>query len=224
MSRSSGCWGTKYQALSAGYKQFLADAATGTLPSVAFVEPGFLKQAEGLSNDDHPHADVRAGDAFLAAAFRAVASGPAWSRTVFIVTYDEWGGFFDHVRPPRAVAPNKIDPDLHKGKALLGMRIPVVVASPFTRGTPKNPRVVSTVFDNTSILKLIEWRWNLQPLTARDASNDVGNLAVALDFAHPDTTVPTLPNPVPPLPVSCGPSPASSTVGLQDLLVLAPVP
>ena len=86
---------------------------------------------------------MRAGDAFLAQTFHAVANGPDWGSTVFIVTYDEWGGFFDHVAPPRAVAPNAVDPDLVDGKALLGMRIPVVVASPFTRGDPANPRVIS---------------------------------------------------------------------------------
>src|SRR2546421_11750087 len=66
---------------------------------------------------------------------------------------------------------------------------------PFTRMDRLHPRVVSTVFDHTAILKLIEWRWNLKPLTARDASSDVGNLAFALDLAHPDATLPALPNP-----------------------------
>jgi phospholipase C len=216
-------WGDKYLAISASYEQFLADAAAGTLPSVAFVEPKFFGEAEGISNDDHPHADVRAGDAFLAQTFQAVAHGPAWNRTVFIVTYDEWGGFFDHVPPPRAVAPNTVDPDLVNGKALLGMRIPVVVASPFTRGARANPRVDSRVFDNTSILKLIEWRWNLQPLTARDASDDVGNLAFTLDFANPDAHVPMLPNPISPPLMPC-PSPlVPSEVSLKDLLKIAPV-
>ena len=216
-------WGNKYRPISARYQQFLTDAAAGTLPSVAFVEPRFLGAAEGLSNDDHPHADIRAGDAFLAETFHAVATGPAWPRTVFIITYDEWGGFFDHVPPPRAVAPNAVDPDLVNGQALLGLRIPVVVASPFTRGDPANPRVVSTVFDNTSILKLIEWRWNLTPLTARDASDDVGNLAFALDFAHADPTVPVLPNPAPPSLSPCLPLPVPSEVSLEDLLMLAPI-
>jgi phospholipase C len=166
---------------------------------------------------------VRAGDAFLAQTFQAVAHGPAWSRTVFIVTYDEWGGFFDHVPPPRAVAPNTVDPDLVNDKALLGMRIPVVVASPFTRGARANPRVDSRVFDNTSILKLIEWRWNLQPLTARDASDDVENLAFTLDFATPDAHVPMLPTPLSPPLMPC-PSPlVPSEVGLKDLFKIAPV-
>ncbi|HJV66805.1 MAG TPA: alkaline phosphatase family protein [Geomonas sp.] len=216
-------WGNKYQANSASYEQFLADAAAGTLPSVAFVEPRLVGEAEGISGDDHPHADIRTGDAFLAATFQAVASGPDWKHTVFIVTYDEWGGFFDHIPPPRAVAPNNVDPDLVNGKALLGMRIPVVVASPFTRGVPDTPRVVSTVFDNTSILKLIEWRWNLKPLTARDGSDDVGNLAFALDFDNPDATLPLIPAPLPPEPVLCSPVLLPGELSLQDLIMLAPL-
>lgn len=218
-------WGGKYEAISASHDRFLQDAASGALPHVAFVEPRFLGEADGVSNDDHPNADIRAGDAFLAEAFHAVANGPAWRRTVFIVTYDEWGGFFDHVPPPRAVAANNVDPDLVGGKALLGLRIPVVVASPFTRSGSAGPRVVWTVFDNTSILKLIEWRWNLQPLTPRDASSDVGNLAFALDFAHPNPALPSLPNPAPPPLSPCPPGSASAgrgEVGLGDLILLAP--
>jgi phospholipase C len=196
------------------------------LPSVSFVEPRFVGETEGTSNDDHPHADIQAGDEFLAQTFYAVTNGPGWNHTVFIVTYDEWGGFFGHIPPPRAVAPNAVDSDLAGGKALLGMRIPVVVASPFTRGDLTHPRVVSTVFDNTSILKLIEWRWSLKPLTTRDASRDIGNLVFALDLAHPDPTVPGLDPPPPP---SSGPCPLSraaapSEVGLEDLLLLAPAP
>jgi phospholipase C len=217
-------WGAKYVPISRPYGEFLIDAAAGTLPSVSFVDPRFLGEEEGASGDDHPHADIRVGDAFLAQAFQAVASGPAWSRTVFIVTYDEGGGFFDHVAPPRAAAPNAVDPDIVNGKALLGFRLPVVVASPFTKGDPVNPRVVSTVFDNTSILKLIEWRWNLQPLTARDASDDIGNLVTALNFQNPDATVPALPTPQAPIPLLCAtPVPEPFEIELGDLLLLAPL-
>jgi phospholipase C len=216
-------WGTKYLPISTPVEQFFLDAATGNLPSVSFVDPRFVGEAEGVSGDDHPHADIRTGDAFLAEAFQAVAAGPDWGTTVFIVTYDEWGGFFDHVAPPRAAAPNGVDPDLENGKALLGLRIPVVVASPFTRGNPASPRVVSTVFDNTSILKLIEWRWNLKPLTARDASNDVGNLAFALDFANADPRVPALPTPpAPPLQPCPEGFPIPTELALEDLLALVP--
>jgi len=187
-------WGSKYLPMSRLYSQFLIDAAAGQLPAVSFVDPRFTITDDGSGNDDHPHADVRKGDAFLAQTFFALASGPAWSSTAFIVTYDEWGGFFDHVAPPRAAAPNLVDPDLVGGKARLGFRVPTVVASPWTRALGFGPRVNSGVSDHTSILKLIEWRWGLAPLTARDASHDVQNLAAVFDWNRPPVAdVPALP-------------------------------
>lgn len=169
-------WGSKYDSIRLPYTQFLEDAAAGTLPAISFV------QALGSTDDDHHPADVRLGDKFLGNTVRAVANGPAWPNAVIILTYDEWGGFFDHVAPPRADAPNDVDPDLVDGKALLGFRVPTVIVSPFSVGNPRHPRVNSLVFDHTSILKLIEWRWGLDPLTARDASDDINNLALALDL------------------------------------------
>jgi phospholipase C len=198
-------WGTRYLAISQTYEQFKSDAKRGALPAVSFVDPIYTVLDDGTGNDDHPHADIRRGDAFLADAFHAVASGPLWPSTVFIVNYDEWGGFFDHVPPPRAAAPSLIDPDLENGRALLGFRVPTVVASPFTAGDRDNPSVNGTVFDHTSILKLIEWRWNLPPLTARDASDDVGNLATALGFENPQLEVPDLLLPEAPPPQPCPP-------------------
>lgn len=213
-------WGTRYAAIMHSYAEFLADAAAGALPSVAFVDPRFIDDSTGTSGSDHPHADIRVGDAFLADTFNAVAASPNWPNTVFIVTYDEWGGFFDHVAPPRAVAPNDVDPDLEDGQALLGMRVPVVIASPFTRGAADNPRVVSQTFDHTSALKLIEWRWHLRPLTLRDASSDVGNLLAALDLSHPDAVVPALPDPDAPLITPCPPT-LQSTSSTGELPVAA---
>jgi len=192
-------WGTKYLGISRLYVEFLAAAASGTLPAVSFVDPRYTVLDDGTGNDDHPHADIREGDLFLYQTFQAVANGPKWANTVFIVNFDEWGGFFEHIAPLRATAPNLVDPDLVKGKALLGCRVPTVVASPFSRGNPFDPRVSAPVFDHTSVLKLIEWRWGLAPLTARDASNDVANLAYALHFKEPDASVPFLPQPLAPL-------------------------
>ena len=114
---------------------------------------------------------------------------------MLIVNFDEWGGFFEHVAPPRAAAPNNIDTDQVSGQVLLGMRVPTVVVSPFTRNTVKTPLVSHTLFDHTSPLKLIEWRWNLEPLTARDGSPQIGNLATEMNFATPDDTVLALPKP-----------------------------
>ena len=217
-------WGAKYVPIQATYEQFLADAASGTLPSVSLVEPRFVEDTTGTSGSDHPFGDTREADAFLAETFHAVAAGPEWAHTVFVVTYDEWGGFFDHVPPPRVAAPNDVDPDIVDGDVLLGMRVPAIIASPFTKGDPNDPRVNSTTFDHTSILKLIEWRWRLRPLTARDASTDVGNLLAAFDFAHPDATVPTLPQPPPPPLVPCLAGIPAVDLPLSALEALNPFP
>ncbi|MGB7848067.1 MAG: alkaline phosphatase family protein [Candidatus Acidiferrum sp.] len=192
-------WGVKYLGISHLYEEFLLAAAAGTLPAVSFIDPSYTVLDDGTGNDDHPHADIRRGDRFLYETFEAVAKGPKWANTVFIVNFDEWGGYFEHVVPPRATAANNVDTDLVNGKALLGLRVPTVVASPFSRGNPSDPRVSALTFDHTSVLKLIEWRWGLAPLTPRDASSDVQNLAYALNFNQPDATVPSLPEPQAPL-------------------------
>jgi phospholipase C len=197
-------WGLKYLGIARSYDDFKTAARNGTLPSVSYVDPRFTTIDDGLGNDDHPHADIRRGDLFLHDTFEAVANGPAWPNTVFIVTFDEWGGFFEHVPPPRATAANSVDTDLVNGKALLGLRVPTIIASPFTRGIETSPTVNHLTFDHTSILKLIEWRWNLAPLTARDASSDINNLALALNFSQPSLSIPTLPKPsVPFFPEPC---------------------
>ena len=188
-------WGIKYLDITKTYSQFKEDAANGTLPAVAFLDPRYTILDDGTGNDDHPHADIREGDRFLYDVFEAVSQGPGWSSTVLIINFDEWGGFFDHVAPPRAQAANAVDTDIVDGKTLLGMRVPVVVASPFSAGNPASPAVNSLVFDHTSVLKFIEWRWNLPPLTPRDASSDVNNLAYVLDFNNPQTAVPNVPKP-----------------------------
>jgi phospholipase C len=203
-------WGNKYLSIARSYPEFLADAAAGELPAVSFLDPRFLNEALGTSLDDHPHADIRAGDAFLSEAFHAVADGPGWRNTVFIITYDEWGGFFDHVAPPTSIAANDVDPPDDDGEVLLGMRVPVIVASPWTRGHHR-PRVRSELFDHTSILKLIEWRYDLPHLTARDApSSNITNLAHALDFRRPDPRVPVLPRPAFPIIQTCAPALSAS--------------
>jgi phospholipase C len=199
-----GLWGDKYLPISRPYAEFLLAAQTGTLPAVSFVDPRFEDEDSGTSGDDHPHADIRVGDVFLSQTFRAVATGPNWPSTVFIITYDEWGGFFDHVAPPTAIAANDVDPPDAQGNVLLGMRVPVVVASPWSRSQTGGPRIASGVYDHTSILKLIEWRFNLPHLTPRDApESTVGNLVDVLDFDHPNPSVPALPTPILPVANAC---------------------
>jgi phospholipase C len=198
-------WGPKYLGISALFADFLTDAASGNLPAVSFLDPRFTILDDGFGNDDHPHADLRAGEAFLGQVYRALTSGPGWPNTLLVVNRDEWGGFYDTVAPPRVIAPNDIDTDLVEGKALLGCRVPVVLVSPFTQGNnPATPRVDSSLYDHTSVLKLIEWRYNLPPLTSRDASDEIANLALALSVAAPNITAPTLPVIKPPLPTPCG--------------------
>jgi phospholipase C len=186
-------WGTKYLGISSLYPQFALDVAAGTLAAVTFVDPWFTILDDGLGNDDHPHADLRKGEIFMREVVTTLAASPLWEKTVIVINRDEWGGFFDHVVPPRVIAPNNVDTDLVDGKALLGCRVPTVIVSPFTRGNPAKPRINSLLYDHTSVLKLIEWRWNLEPLTSRDASNEIANLAYALNFDSQDATLPTLP-------------------------------
>jgi phospholipase C len=188
-------WGFKYFFSTGTFAEFLTAAAAGKLPAVSFVDPNFTLLDDGTGNDDHPHADIRNGDAFLARIFQAIAHSPSWQNTVLIINFDEWGGFYDHVAPPRVVAPNNLDTDLVNGQTLLGFRVPSIVASPFTRNTGSSPLVSHTLFDHTSVLKLIEWRWGLQPLRARDASSQIGNLAEAMNFNSPNTDVSGIPVP-----------------------------
>jgi phospholipase C len=164
-----GLWGTKYASITRPYDQFLQDCASGDLPEVAFVDPPFYSEDAGTSSDDHPHGDVRAGESWLYQTYRAVTTGRDWKHTVLVINFDEWGGFFDHVPPQEA-------PDVDPAFALRGFRVPCLIVSPFSR-----PGAIDHgVYDHTSVLKMIEWRWGLPPLSARDAA--ANNLAEALDF------------------------------------------
>jgi len=134
-------WGFNYIGISSLYERFVADVASVELPSVSFVDPWFTILDDGLGNDDHPHADLRKGEIFLREIVTTLAANPLWEKTVLVINRDEWGGFFDHVAPPRIIAPNKVDTDLVDGKALLGCRVPTVIDSPFARGNPAKPRI-----------------------------------------------------------------------------------
>ncbi|GCD91863.1 alkaline phosphatase family protein [Nocardioides sp. LS1] len=168
-------WYGTHQDISFHFADFLTDAAAGTLPAVSFVDPRFQDEESGTSNDDHPHADVRAGQAFLNQVYDAVRNGPGWEKTVLVINYDEWGGFYDHVPPTTA-------PDVSPKTALRGFRVPALMISPLARRN----YISHHVYDHTSVLKMIEWRWGLKPLTPRDAN--ARNIAEVLDFTSPPNT------------------------------------
>ena len=103
-------WRSKYISISRPVAGFFADCAAGTLPNVAFVDPRFIDEDSGTSGDDHPHADVRNGEAFMNRIYEAVTGSPNWSSTVLVFNYDEWGGFYDHVAPSAAPIPRPTGP------------------------------------------------------------------------------------------------------------------
>ena len=170
-------WGPKYAPITRPYAQFLQDCASGDLPEVAFVDPPFNGEDAGTSSDDHPHGDVRAGESWLYQTYRAVTAGRDWRHTVMVINFDEWGGFFEHVPPQEA-------PDVDPAFALRGFRVPCVIVSPFS--VPGS--IAPGVYDHTSVLKMIEWRWSLPPLSVRDAA--ANNLAEALNFSIERHTAP----------------------------------
>jgi phospholipase C len=172
-------WGAKYASIERRFAQFLRDCKQGKLPRVSFVDPVFTGTDEGTAGDDHPHADIRVGEWFLSRIYRAVTTSPNWPRTVLMINFDEWGGFFDHVPPPLA-------PDVDPSYTLRGFRVPCLVISPYAR----RRHVAHAIYDHTSILKMIEWRWNLEPLSVRDAQ--ANNIANVLDFKHRNLKAPRI--------------------------------
>jgi phospholipase C len=125
-------------------EDFFSTARSGRLPNVAWIDPNFVDFGGPVgSNDDHPPSDVRAGQELVLRIVNALFRSPAWDRTLLVVTYDEHGGFFDHVEPGEA-------PDDDPAFRVYGPRVPALVVSP-RLGT----RVSHDVFDHTSIVKTI---------------------------------------------------------------------
>jgi len=168
---------------------FFDQAAAGTLPQVVFVEPhlGFIGPTE---NDEHPPADVQIGQQFVAQIALALFGSPQWPRTALFITYDEHGGFYDHVVPPSACPPDDKGPlvgttlPAYDEFARYGIRVPLTVVSPYA----KAHYVSHVVYDHTSILRFIETRFGLPALTARDANADA--LFDLFDFSTPAFAAP----------------------------------
>jgi phospholipase C len=180
----------KYPGNLAPIAQFFGDCATGSLPAVSIVDPEFgvagevggpLSQLPALralgekasatgGSEENPQ-DMSYGEYWASQAVKAVLASPAWPRTLLIYTYDEHGGYYDHVPPPVAIAPDSIPPalgpnDVPGGYDVYGPRVPAVVVSPYS----KPNAVTNVVHDHTSFLATIEAKWNLPALTYRDAN------------------------------------------------------
>ncbi len=153
------------------YANWHDDVARGDLPAYTFIEPTYFGPDE---NDQHPPHDVLRGDALIADVYNTLRANPdLFARTLLIVLYDEHGGFFDHVVPPRTVAP-----DGHTGHYSfdrLGFRVPAIFVSPLL-----DPGVVHEVFDHTSLLRMANGLWpGVQPLgrRAKQANDPLASLA-----------------------------------------------
>jgi phospholipase C len=157
--------------------QFFVDAATGRLPNVFFVDPGFLGDHR---TDDHPGgADINAAQAFVNNIVHAVITGGQWARSAFFINYDEWGGFFDHVVPPRTDDDVGASAKPADDWGQRGFRVPALAISPYSR---KGYVHHDGPYDHTSILKFIEWRWGLEALTLRDAA--ALNIGECFDYSQ----------------------------------------
>jgi phospholipase C len=155
------------------FDQFLKDAAAGSLPSYSFIEPRYFAGAltNEMPNDQHPPHHVGYGDALIASVYNALRSGPGWENTLFIITYDEHGGCYDHVFPGPAASPGGPFPDKFPVDSY-GVRVPAVIVSPFIQeGSIIRPSG-ATPFDHTSIFKTLQdiFGLNPAPLTPRTAS------------------------------------------------------
>ena len=139
--------------------QFFADAKSGHLPSVSWLMPPG-------EYSEHPPGSVCEGENWTVSVLNAVMQGPDWNSTVVFITWDDFGGFYDHMAPPQV------------DQFGLGPRVPLLIISPYA----KSGYVSHTVYDHTSVLKFIETRYGLQPLTSRDAA--ASNMLDSFDFAQ----------------------------------------
>lgn len=140
-------------------RQFYADARAGHLPSVSWIIP-----SDQVS--EHPPSNIRTGMAYVTGLVNAVMASPDWESTAIFISYDEWGGFYDHVAPPRVDAYG------------YGVRVPGLVISPYARQGYVDHQVYST----EAWLRIVEERYGLSALTQRDAR--VGDMLAAFDFSQ----------------------------------------
>ncbi|CAO2180526.1 unnamed protein product [Urochloa humidicola] len=192
---------------------FKAHAARGSLPALSVIEPRYFDLAGSPADDDHPAHDVANGQRLVKEVYEALRSGPQWNQTLLVVTYDEHGGFYDHVATPTAGVPS---PDGIRGPPpfffrfdRLGVRVPTIMISPWIRkgtvvGRPDGPTETSE-FEHSSIPATIKKIFNLSSdfLTKRDAwAGTFEHIFTELDEPRTDCpeTLPEVPfeRPTPP--------------------------
>jgi len=176
----------KYKA----FAQFFDDAAAGDLPAFTFLDEDYSTQSQ-----ENPQ-NIVVGEAMMSEVVHALGASPLWDRTLLIINYDEHGGYYDHVPPPPALAPDLIPPIVQPGESdydgfgRYGFRVPSVVVSPYA----KRDHVSHVVYDHTSVLAMIERKWNLPALTYRDANaNDLTDFLDMEALSRREPTFPKLP-------------------------------
>ena len=169
---------------------FRGQAATDSLPAVSLIEPNYESYTArfgGAPNDDHPPANIQRGQLLIHEIVSALMSNPeTWKSSALFITYDENGGYYDHVVPPAACQPVKTDQKADYGFDRYGFRVPLLVVSPYAR-----PGYVSHyITDHTSILRFIQAWKNLPALTGRDAN--AWPMLDMFDFAQVPTAAPDI--------------------------------
>jgi len=181
--------------------QYFTDLTNGTLPSVAFIEPASNAGLDEHGSDtDKVGTNVQKGAKYVSTIINALMKSSSWRHSAFIFTFDESGGMYDHVPPMPTVSPDGIKPvDLHPGDVCTkitgptcdfvytGYRVPLIVVSPFA----KKNYVSHTGADYTAILRFIEKRFNLAPLTNRDAAQM--DMTEFFEFSTPPWVTPPTP-------------------------------
>ncbi len=206
----SALWGTPGLNRSGQVQEYYERCAAGTLPSLSFVDPSFAGEDQGTSGDEHPHGDIRYGQAFMSDVVHAFLESPQFKRGALFIVYDEWGGFFDHVRPPR-VPDDRSTASVDTDFGQMGFRIPAVAVSPYVRRN----HVDHNIYGFESILKMIRYRFGLSPLTRRDAY--ARNIARSFDFdMRPNFKQPHLPDPAAVVGAPCAAPPSGGDSVLRS--------
>jgi phospholipase C len=209
-----GIFGPRYLSIIKPVSEFYVDAAAGTLPNLAFVDPMFLDGGggRGLSGDEHPHGDIRIGQAFQSQITHAFVNSPQFRTGAMFINYDEWGGFFDHVSPVQ-VPDDRQSSNLDENFGITGFRIPGVAISPYARRGYVSHMTVT----HESILKLLSYRFGLGFLNKRHRY--ASNIGRSFDWENPNFDVPDLPLLLPPITTPCdlqGILPGTSTSSGED--------